>query len=62
MTGDRLVAMLFRAALETAMRHLPRWLARRGGGDGNGRRGPAARDRDLARKLRLTRRLMRFLR
>jgi hypothetical protein len=61
MASNRLIGVVLRAVLDTAIRHLPRWLARRG--DGAGDPGIArARERDIARKLRLTRRLMRWFR
>lgn len=61
MKMDRIVGMLIRATMDTLMRHLPGWLARRGGG-GQEPRATAARERDIAQKIRFSRRLMRWLR
>jgi hypothetical protein len=61
MASDRLIGVVLRAVMDTLLRHLPRWLARRGGG-ARDPRAARARERDIARKLRLTRRLMRWLR
>lgn len=66
MNADRIVGMLIRAGLDTVMRHLPRWLARRGTGPGTpgaeDPRATGARERDIAQKMRMTRKLMRWLR
>ena len=65
MNVDRIVGMLMRAGLDTAMRHLPRWLARRESGQGAPDANPratAARQQDIAQKMRMTRKLMRWLR
>lgn len=66
MNADRIIGMLIRAGLDTAMRHIPRWLARRGTGQGapsvDDPRTTAAREHDIAQKMPMTRKLMRWLR
>jgi hypothetical protein len=59
MSMEALVKILLVALLAVAMRHLPRWLARRSGGS---TRLQAERERDIRQKLRTTQRLMRMFR
>ena len=60
MKPDRIIGMLIRAGLDTAMRHIPRWLGRRADPEGGGRAQKI--ERDTAQKMKMMRRLMRWLR
>ncbi|MCY1127927.1 hypothetical protein OU426_13765 [Frigidibacter sp. RF13] len=61
---ERAIRMLIRAAMDTVFRHLPGWLARRGGNDGTaqGRARIRTNERDMAKKMRMIRKLTRWLR
>ncbi|MEZ5886262.1 MAG: hypothetical protein R3D56_05215 [Paracoccaceae bacterium] len=61
---DRAIRMLIRAVMDTFFRHLPRWLARRGGdpGTAEGRARIRTSERDMAKKMRMVRKLTRWLR
>ncbi|WP_284162874.1 hypothetical protein [Frigidibacter sp. SD6-1] len=61
---DRAIGMLIRATMNTVLRHLPRWLARRGGDEtsAEGRARIRTNERDMAKKMRMVRRLTRWLR
>lgn len=60
MKSNLLVAILMRAGLDTVLRHAPRWFARRGGP--NDVRQDRGAERNVAQKMKMVRRLMRWLR
>ena len=65
MNLDRIIGMLVRAAMETFMRHFPRWMARRDAdqsSDGKAGQPRVGLDRSTRQKIRTLRRLGRWLR
>lgn len=60
MKSDRIIGMLIRAAMDTAMRHIPRWLGQRAGTQGSARAHRV--ERDTAQKMKMMRKLMRWIR